>query len=492
MKKILTLAIITLALWATSTFFIGNQTKEALENYINKSNKLYATSGIELKLLDYNKSFLNSDAKVELSIIDPAILKLLGNSYTFPLKMDYKIEHGPLFFKNGFGFGLAKIKHHLLLSSIFKEDARKEFLKLVKEDVNLKTDVIISFSKEANYKMLSDEVKLNLENKTFTMTPLSLTGKSNLESFKGTAFMQVHHIEIKEEKSTNGIQIKKFTLDMDMKEFLENSLVFGDFGLSIENLIIKDDGNPELANIDISLQGKMRNERTSETLMNSIFEGDVDFKDTLLPNELKPLQKVYLKMNLDNLGIQGMLEFQKSAQTMQEEQSKLIAKIQEGSQKDREALFSQFGKIQEKMMNQIIHSLNSLLIKDKTTITYAFDVETKDKHKSQTMAKIGYTGDMKFEGTMEELSQKVQKQILSLISVNLDVNLNKNHLKLLPNAQSFQPQIQMGVMQGFIKDNNSSYSINATYKNKELMVNDNNLTATILPFLMMATQAGGL
>ena len=490
MKKILTLAILTLVLWATSTFIIGSQTKEALHNYINKSNQLYATSGIELKLIEYNKSFFNSDATVELSIIDPAILKLLGNTYNFPLKMDYKIEHGPLFFQNGLGFGLAKIKHHMLLSSIFKDVARKDFLELVKEDINLKTDVIISFSKEANYKMLSDEVKLNLENKTFTMTPLSVTGKSNLESFEGTALMQVNHIEIKEEKSANGIQLHELTLDMDMKEFLENSLVFGDFGLSIKNLIVKDDTNPKLANIDISLQGMMRNERTSETMMNSVFEGDIDFKNTLLPDELKTLKSVYLKMNLDNLGIQGMLQFQKSAQAMQEEQSKLIAKMQLDNQGNMEALFTQFGKIQENMMSQIIHSLNDLLIKDKTTIAYALDIETRDTHKSQTMAKIGYTGDIKFEGTREELSQKIQKQILSLISLDLDVNLNKNHLKLLPNAQSIQPQIQMGVMQGFIKDNNSSYSINATYKNKELMVNDNNLTATILPFLMMATQGG--
>jgi len=46
-------------------------------------------------------------------------------------------------------------------------------------------------------------------------------------------------------------------------------------------------------------------------------------------------------------------------------------------------------------------------------------------------------------------------------------------------------QLQMGVAQGFIKENNDSYALNGYYKNKELIVNDNNLTSTILPLLMM-------
>jgi len=490
MKKLLTLSITIFAVWAISTLIIGNQTEQELENYISKSNKLYATSGIHLKLLDYNKSFLHSNAQIELNVIDPAIIKLFERDYNFPIKMDYTIEHGPLFFENGIGFGLAKVKQHILLSSLFKEKAKKEFLEILKDDVNLKMDVLISFSKEADYKMISDEIKFNVENKSFLMTPLTIMGKSNLDSFKGTAIMNIEHIQVKEANSTNGLDVKNIKIDADIKEFLENSLVFGDFGLSIENLIVKDNGNPQLSNIDVSLHGTMHNKRISENRMESIFEGDIDFQNTSLPDEFKSLKKVYLKMNLEDLGIKGMLEFQQSAQTMQEKQGQLIAKIQTSSQEEMEAILIQLGTLQQEMMNQIIYSLNALLIKDKTTIAYVLDIETKDTKRSKIMAKIGYTGDIEFKGTVEELTNKIQKQVLSLISLNLDFNLNKSHLKFFPNAQSIEPQIRMGVMQGFIRDNNSSYAINASYKNKELMVNDKNLTSTILPLLMMATQMG--
>ena len=153
-----------------------------------------------------------------------------------------------------------------------------------------------------------------------------------------------------------------------------------------------------------------------------------------------------------------------------------------------ELLFSQLSKLQEEMLEQIIYSFNELLIKDKTELTYELEVETKNKKRSQTMVQVGYTGDIKFKGNIEEISKKVQKEIFNLISLNLNISLNKSHLKLLPNNQILQQQIKMGLLQGFVKENNNSYELNGYYKNRELMINDNNLTSTLLPFLMMATQ----
>jgi len=76
--------------------------------------------------------------------------------------------------------------------------------------------------------------------------------------------------------------------------------------------------------------------------------------------------------------------------------------------------------------------------------------------------------------------------MLSLIRLNVDIELNKKHIKLLP-VPMLKQQLQMGVAQGFVKENNSSFSLNGYYKDKQLMVNDNNLTATVLPLLMMLT-----
>jgi hypothetical protein len=86
---------------------------------------------------------------------------------------------------------------------------------------------------------------------------------------------------------------------------------------------------------------------------------------------------------------------------------------------------------------------------------------------------------------------KVQQEALNIANLDVNIALSDEHIKSLPNAEILRQQIQMGVAQGFVKKESGKYILNGYYKNRELMVNDNNLTATVLPLLMMATQGGG-
>jgi len=153
-------------------------------------------------------------------------------------------------------------------------------------------------------------------------------------------------------------------------------------------------------------------------------------------------------------------------------------------------IFAEFGKIEEEMLTKIVYSLNTLLIKDKSVVKYEVIANTKEGNESQASIEIGYTGDMNFTGSFEEMSTKIQQDILKLFRVNVDMHVDANLLKGIPNTENLMQQIQMGVAQGLIKEENGQFILNGYYKNEELMVNDNNLTATILPFLMMATQGG--
>jgi hypothetical protein len=161
------------------------------------------------------------------------------------------------------------------------------------------------------------------------------------------------------------------------------------------------------------------------------------------------------------------------------------------TEEELEKIFEEFGTLQQNMMGKIVHSLNTLLVKDKSLIEYGLELETKDSKKSNANIKIGYTGDIKFDGSLEDIAMKVQQQALDLVNLDVKIGLDAEHIKSSPNAETLKMQIQMGVAQGFIKEENGKYILNGYYKNQELMVNDNNLTATILPFLMMATQGGG-
>ena len=486
MKKLLLILITTLALWAISTFIIGNQTQEHLQNYINKSNKIYANNGIQLKLSNYKKSFLNSTAQIEIDFLDPKLVKLLEKEYALPLKIDYTIEHGPLFFQNGLGIGLSKIDNELLVSSIFKEDTKKEFLSLVKGDINLKTEMVLSFSKKLNYTIKSDEVTVKKDKKTFHMSPFTVQGTSNIETFKGDGTVKITKLELKEDNSNNGIELSNLLAQMKIDEILKENLLFGDFKFSVEKVLITDDMNPKFKKIDVSVDGEMSNKKVSQSTMNSSFRGTINLANTQLPKEFKELDNVQFNMEMKELGIEGMSKFQQVAQNIQKEQNNLINKLQTQKPEEMQATLKELSNMQEKIVTELIHTLNKLLIKDKTTISYGVNINTKDKQSTKAFVEAGYTGDIEFKGSIEELTEKIKAELLSLIKLKVNISLNKKHLPLL-SIPMLKQQIQMGVAQGFVKENNSSYVLDGYYKDRELIVNDNNLTSTVLPLLMMLT-----
>ena len=492
MKKTVSSLIAAAAIWSGSTAFIGSQIEENLQKQIDNSNKLYASNGIKYKLNNYEKSFLNSKAEIEINFTDPAVLELIGNSLKLPIVIKYDIEHGPLFFKNGLGFGTARTHQNIPLSTLLTEKAKKEFFELVKDDIIIKSNMDISFTKNATYTISTNEVNINDEDKNIHMSPLFIKGDHNLETYNGNAALHIESLNFEEEGTKNGLTIQNLNLNIDMDEFIEKALMLGTIDLSIENLMIKDDSDPKFKNINIATNVHIVTKKDSETTISTELDGDINFKDTKLPNNLPDLKNIHAKMNMQHIGIKGMIEFQKASKEMQEAQSQIFTKMQSNpEEKEMQKIFEEFGTLQQNMMGKIVHSLNTLLVKDKSLIEYGLEIETKDNKKSHANVKVGYTGDIQFNGSIEEITMKVQKQALNLINFNVNIGLDTEHINKLPNTETLKQQIQMGIVQGFVKEKNGKYILNGYYKNQELMVNDNNLTATVLPFLMMATQGGG-
>jgi hypothetical protein len=344
--------------------------------------------------------------------------------------------------------------------------------------------MVLSFSKTLHYRVKSDEILVNKDKKIFYMSPFTLQGVSDIETFNGEGTVKIAKFKLKEEETNNGIELDNIIANMKIDEIFKESLLFGDFKFSIAKILINDALNPKFKKIDISMDGEMNNRRVSQNSMDSNFIGTIHLANTQLEKQFQELESIKIAMKMKELGIKGMFEFQNVAQNIQKEQSKLIKKLQTQKPEEMQSTLKELKKVEEKIVTQLIYTLNNLLIKDKTSISYSLDVKTKDKQSSQAFIEVGYTGDMKFQGDIQELTEKMRAQLLSLIRVKLNILLNKKHLSLLP-VPMLKQQLQMGVAQGFVKENNNSYTLNGYYKDKELIVNDNNLTSTVLPLLMM-------
>jgi len=482
-KKILNITILTIMLWAISTFIISNQTQKEFQKQINRSNKVYTKNGLQLTLSNYQKSFLESNATIEIDVIDPILSKKLKKDFLFPIKIHYNIEHGPLFFKNNFDFGVSKLNNRLLLSSILRPNVKKRFLEMVKDDIEITSDMVIAFNRELKYNIYSSKIHIDDNKIEYDISPIKINGAVDIRTLKGDAKLYVKKYKYKY-KSDN-LTLDKLAIDVKIDEILDKNIIFGDFIFSIGNILYTMPKS-KFNRVNIGLNGEVINKKLTQKTMSSSFMTNIDLKDTTLPKEYKELKNVHLAIDMIDLGIEGMSQIQQTLKVSQKKQNRLMKELQLTKAKDISHLLLERQKIKEVMMANIIHSLNALLIKDKTYVTYALDMDTKDKSVSSASVELGYTGDMEFKGRVKELTKKVQSQILSLIRMNVDIELDKKHIKLIP-ANHLSQQLQMGVTQGFVKDNNSSYSLNGYYKDKQLMVNDKNLTATILPLLMMLT-----
>lgn len=489
MKKVFGSFIAAVAIWAGATALIGSQTEQQLQNYIENSNKLYASDGVEFKLTDYQKSFLNSKAQISINISDPSLVKLLSESYTLPLKINCNIEHGPLFFQHGLGLGLSKIHNEVALSSLFKGQDKKEFLDLVKNDITIKSDIVISFLKNANYLISSDALRIQEGENHVEIAPWTLRGNTNLDTFKGRGSLTIPHFLFKKEGTENQLNIDHLVMDMKINEFIDNALMLGTFDVAIGNLLIKDDSAQELKKIHLKSNLHMITKQDSEKSINTQLEGGIDFLDTQLPADFPNLKTLHAKLGVAYIGIDGMIKFQKASQEMQEAQTQLVTKMQ-NHPKEIEKIFKEFGQVQGNMIKKIVQALNTLLIKDKTLLNYSINAQTQDNKTSSASAEIKYTGDIKFDGTLQDIALKAQRKLLTMIQLHLNINLDAEHIKTLPDAKTLKQQIQMAVAQGFVREEKGKYILNGTYKNQELIVNDKNLTASVIPLLMMITQDG--
>lgn len=137
MKKILGIVGFIVIGWLVATWVISSNIKDELQRYITNANKIYSTSNINLKLTKFEKSFFSSVAKITLDTDD----KLLKELIKTPIEFQYDIEHGPIFFKDGFGFGIAKMQNEFSINSVLKDAT------VFKDDMVVTSDTTITFSK---------------------------------------------------------------------------------------------------------------------------------------------------------------------------------------------------------------------------------------------------------------------------------------------------------------------------------------------------------
>ena len=482
MKKILGSLLLIIVLWLGATAVIGSKTKSKLESEIEQSNGIYAQYGIQFKIVEYQKSFFNSIAIMETTAIDKelesAILKTYG--IVFPIVSEYQIEHGPLFFSNGLGVGLSKIHQEFEINSIFEQEIKDKFVK----KSMITSNIIISFSKIANYDVKSDAIEIEENAKKLHIDPLSMVGESHIETLVGDMQMKLPLISFVEDDKK--MRIESIVLDAQMDELVEKSLGMGTIKLSMQRFYLADQESGE---IDVQPTFHIESQKDGEKTFSSLLEMEINFNKINAKHSISELKNLVGKIKVNGLGIKGLKAYQESMQEIQQKQATLMIELQKNPEKQEEN-YAKLVQLQEEISIKLFESLKDMLFKDKTSISYTFNVQSKDAKESRGDILLGYTGDIDFNQTVEQISQKVGSDVFNLFKLEVDISANENHIKNLSDGEELLQQLKTPMAQNMITYKNEQYTIKGHLKNKELIVNDNNLTNTMLPLLKMLTQVG--
>jgi len=457
MKKILNIIEFIVIGWLVATWVISSNIKGELENYITKTNNLYSNSGIKIKLTSFEKSLFSSAATVSMSSNDDLAKEILN----FPIELKYDIEHGPIFFKDGFGFGIAKMYNEFSINSILKEK------NVFKDNIVLTSDTIITFSKNILCNASTKKATIKSDDIEIVISPTTFVTNTSIDDFTGVFDALIPSIEIKGEKFS--FKNSKFT--GNTTKLIQNKLMLGDYKIST-NIVNSGKENPFdiLADVDISIK------KDSETTVAMIFDIDVDLKDTILPKDMLDLKSGKIKYTLEGLSIEGLL--------MLDEVVTRLEKIQEDIlNKSPIRQIADINQLETKMINTLVNLLNKILIKDKSSISYSFLATTKDNKTSCADIKVGYVGE-KLSTDIKEMERK----LLDILTLNFNINLDEEHIKAVPNAHMIEQQLQMVINQGFVKKENGAYKSNITYKPQTIMINGKDMTPQLLPFIKMMLQ----
>jgi len=469
--KIIGYTVAVSALWLGGTAYISSTTESYLDMYVKKTNNLYKSNGMEMSVENFERGFFSSNAKMKIDFIEPKLREVIAQSIKLPIEVNYELENGPLFFKNGLGFGSSRVHTTVDLSEyVVDKDA---FKKMFKDDIRLTSSMSIDFFKNASFSAKTNQLLVDVDEDIVEVSPLMFEGEMNIESFEGEMKMFIDSIQSKNNREY--IDIKEMVLDADITKFYDNGFYLGDFVLSVGSLSMKDELLPfELKNAKIALD--MNIDENKDKNIDMKFKLHANVGESKLPTEYSSLNVVELSYALNGTKLEGLLAFQDFTKTLQAKEQEILKKLKTANgELDTNAL-AELEKLRVQTQDDLMMLIVGLLKTEKTNFDAEIKMIDKKAKESNLKMNIAYVGDENFPTSPRALEEKFKKELLKLISVDFDVNLEKDYIANLPMQlqKELAGQLQIGAMFGIVKENNNSYSFDVNYKPNSLMINGEN------------------
>jgi len=345
--KIIATLVGSSALWLGGTAYISSNTQSELNNYVTKANKLYESNGMKLSVESFEKGFFTSTAKMKIDFMDSPMKEIVAKTFKLPMVMDYNIENGPLFFKEGLGIGASRITTHFNFDDYVTN--KEEFRKYFKDGIEFTSSSSVGFSKNTSFVAKTNKIVLDLEGDKFNFSPLNVEGEMNIETFQGQLKMVVDTIT--SENDNGSFKAKDVVLDADITKFFDNGFYLGDFLFTFGSIDMKGEDLPfELKNAKVVVDTKI--DENDDKTVNMNFKLDANVGESTLPKDYASLGRVELAYALNGAKLEGLLAFQDYVKKLQEKQQDIMGRLISSTGEMDMDVYAELEKMQREMQDK--------------------------------------------------------------------------------------------------------------------------------------------
>ncbi|MGC9350781.1 MAG: DUF945 family protein [Sulfurovum sp.] len=493
MKKVIAIVGVIIVGWLGMTGYISNTFKGEFEQYIERVNRLYASQGIAYKA-EVESSFFTSDVKLEIDFDEARLGKAVTDTYaefiSLPVKVAYRVEHGPIFYKNGFGIGFAKFSAEMKASEILAGKLKENLLETVSQDIKLYLAEVLCFDKTLKIKMHSSAVTIEKSGEKVEIAPLVGNGVIDTQTLLGSFDLTLPKVSVE----GNGVtaMAEDTTMHVEMKDILAGKYLLGEGQFKVAKIRMEQEGLSKPVEMDFTIDFSTAREEGDYMTLAIDAGFNQEGLEQLEPAARELVKQITLSIELNGLSVEALQKFEALNEKQVEMTESLYAVMNERDQRKAEAAQKRTAVAQEAFLSTATEAVKALLVKERTKVGVAMEFSTKEGAKSSLSFSSGYVGDA-LQGNLEEMMAYLRTKPLEYLTLNIDMDINEKHFALIQSPQE-QQQAKMGfdmaVMQGMMNLENGVYSTKLEYEPKTLKINGQDKTQQFLPLVEISIAQG--
>jgi len=489
MTKLFSLLIALVMLWLGATWYIGKHVGPQVQQYLQGINGRFADRlGFRYDLKPVEKGFFVSTYDLEANATLPSSAKTPNLSSALR-HVRLQVEHGPLFFLHGLGFGLARV------TSEQSFDTYAKVFEPAGITIQPKTGAIhtrgtLSFFRQLHLRVQGDAFALvhQEDNRSTRIAPITLSADIDPRISVGVYRIDTPSMDVlAAHEKVPLLQIKDMHVSGHMDGMLPGGLFLGDMMVEASHVHLhppKDDA------IDLAPRFEFALHSEGNGTVGLDYNSAVRVLSGSLPEMAVSIVSAEEKLHLGGLSQQGLESFYRQMRQLQQDQIRLYnAMMAQGNTLEVMAKsLVELQSLQKKMQTVMLRSLGEMLLPNRSTLSLHVAVGTRNNPDNHVEATLRLIEPLP-RGDARAIQRTLLTKAPQLFTLDAETRFGKTFLQEFgPEGIRLNAILALAMKQGFVGEEQGAFASSLHYTPQSLIINKKAMPQLLMMVKMMGVK----